>query len=63
MSGDVTDEVAWAMFFGTIVGMAQHPGYGRPGTDRPQLWELAEMADGMLRELRLRFPAQAHEKT
>lgn len=40
---------AWALFYSSLVSFTLHPGYLRPGAERPDLDALAKMADDMLR--------------
>ena len=39
---------AWDLYFASLVGWLLHPGYLRPGTSRPDLNELADLADEMV---------------
>lgn len=43
------------MFFATLVGMQEHPGYTREGMRPKTVRECAEMADMMLEELLCRL--------
>lgn len=39
----------WDLYFATLVGMAEHPGYLREGTHKPTLEECAIKADEMMK--------------
>lgn len=52
----MNDQTAWAMFYATIVGMAQHPGYKtNQGSNPVALAAHALTADAMLVEYQQRF--------
>ena len=37
----------WDVYFASLCGWMLHPGYSKPGTPRPTLEQIAEMADQM----------------
>jgi len=43
-----SEQIAWDMYYATVVGFTMHPGYEKPGTEKPSLEKLAEMADEMM---------------
>jgi hypothetical protein len=42
------EENVFDMYFATLVGMSEHPGYNRENAKRPTIYECAEKAKKML---------------
>jgi len=55
----VDDEQLWALYFGGIAHMQQHPGFTKPGTPHKSITECGMAADQMLKEHRRRWQCQS----
>jgi len=54
-----TEEQAFMLYFGTLVGWTLHPGYLKPGSERLTLEQCAILADAMVAETAKRYGTYA----
>ncbi len=45
---DEQTQLAWDIYFAGLVHMSEHPGYLKPGTEKPSLTTCAAKADAMI---------------